>query len=443
MSAIQKQDKESFAILAKEIRRQQETLDLIASENIASPAVREAEATVFMNKYSEGYPGAWYYKGNDYVEEMVRLGQKRAKKLFKLQDEWSVNMFALSGAAANIGVYFGLLKPRVKIKNPDGSETEAGDTALGMRLDHGGHLSHGHKVTVTGKIFRFFHYGVTDEGYLDYDSVEKLAKEHKPKLIVCGASAYPRFIDFERFRNIADSVGALLMADVAHIAGLIAGGVHPSPFPYCHIVTTTTHKTLRGPRGALIFARNDIYAPGSKRSIAEAVDRSIFPGLQGGPHDHSVFAITVALGEALRPDFRRYCKQIVQNAKVLAKELVLRDFQIISGGTDNHLMLIDLTNKGLTGEEASERLYRAGIVVNKNAIPDDPRGPRDPSGMRLGTPSVTTRGMKEREMKMVAEWIDRVIQDAKEIPKVRLSWGTKRAGTTTLAKRLSFPSGSQ
>lgn len=419
MSALSRQDKEATVILAKEKKRQQETLDLIASENIASPAVREAESSEFMNKYSEGYPGAWYYKGNEYVEEMVRLGQKRAKKLYGLGDEWSVNMFALSGAAANIAVYFALLKSRTIARNPDGSETEEGDVALGMRLDQGGHLSHGHKVTVSGKIFRFFHYGITPEGYIDYEEVARLANEHRPKLIVCGASAYPRIVDFARFRQIADSVGAYLMADVAHIAGLIAGGVHPSPFPYCHIVTTTTHKTLRGPRGALIFARNDVQDFSGKRSIAEAIDRSVFPGLQGGPHDHSVFAITVALGEALKPQFKTYAKQIVKNAKALAAELTKRDFRLISGGTDNHLMLIDLTNKGITGEDASERLYQAGIVVNKNAIPNDPRGPRDPSGIRVGTPSVTTRGMKEKEMKLIAQWIDRVLRDEREIPKVR------------------------
>lgn len=419
MSALSRQDKESAAILAKEKKRQQETLTLIASENNASSAVREAESSEFMNKYSEGYPGAWYYKGNEYVEEMVRLGQKRAKKLFKLGDEWSVNMFALSGANANIGVYFALLKPKNMVRQSDGSVSEGGDTALGMRLDHGGHLSHGHKVTAAGKLFRFFQYGITTEGLIDYEEIERLAREHQPKLIVCGASAYPRFIDFARFRQIADSVGAYLMADVAHIAGLIAGGAHPSPFPYCHIVTTTTHKTLRGPRGALIFARNDVMDSSGKRSIAEAIDRSVFPGLQGGPHDHSVFAITVALGEALKPSFKLYSKQVVKNAKVLAQELMRYDFRLITGGTDNHLMLIDLTNKGIIGEAASERLYRAGLQVNKNAVPNDPRGPRDPSGIRVGTPSVTTRGMEEKEMKLIAGWIDRVIRDEKEIPKVR------------------------
>lgn len=420
MPAISRQDKESAAILVKEKKRQQETLDLIASENIASPAVREAESSEFMNKYSEGYPGAWYYKGNEYVEEMVRLGQKRAKKLFKLGDEWSVNMFALSGAAANIAVYFGILKPRMTVRGADGKETEEGDVALGMRLDHGGHLSHGHKVTAAGKLFRFFQYGITPDGVIDYDEIARLAVEHRPKLIVCGASAYPRFIDFARFRQIADSVGAYLMADIAHIAGLIAGGAHPSPFPYCHIVTTTTHKTLRGPRGALIFARNDVYLDETKkRSIADAIDRSVFPGLQGGPHDHSVFAITVALGEALKPSFVKYAKQIVKNAQVLAAELAKSDFRLVSGGTDNHLILVDLTNKGIIGEAASERLYQAGIQVNKNAIPNDPRGPRDPSGIRVGTPSATTRGMKEKEMKLIAKWIDRALRDEKEIPKVR------------------------
>lgn len=419
MSVLQKQDTQAVRVLAKEIKRQQETLDFIASENIASQAVREAEATVFMNKYSEGYPGAWYYKGNEFVEEMVLLGEKRAKKLFGLGNEWSVNMFALSGVAANLGVYFALLKPRIKVRQADGSEAEEGDTALGMKLDHGGHLSHGHPVTASGKLFRFFNYGVKEDGYIDYDEIEALAKKHHPKLIVCGASAYPRIIDFVRFRSIADSVGAYLMADVAHIAGLIAGGVHPSPFPHCHVVTTTTHKTLRGPRGALIFARTDVVDPSGKRSLGEAIDRSIFPGLQGGPHDHSVFAITVALGEALKPEFKKYARQIVRNANTLAIELGRRGLRLISGGTDNHLILVDLTSTGLGGEEASERLYRAGIVVNKNAIPNDPRPPKDPSGIRLGTPSVTTRGMKEKEMKILADCIARVLNDEKEIVKVR------------------------
>lgn len=421
MSALSRQDKEAWAILKKEEKRQEETLDLIASENSPSKAVREAESSIFMTKYSEGYPpkyGGFFYTGQENVIEVWEKIEERARKLFRYDTTWSVNPFALSGAYANLAVYFGLLKPRIKVKLPDGTETEEGDLTLAMKLDQGGHLSHGHKVTISGKVFRFIQYGVDAKGYIDYDEVERLAKEHKPRLIVCGASAYPRIIDFERFRQIADSCGAYLMADVAHIAGLIAGGVHPSPFPHCHIVTTTTHKTLRGPRGALIFAKNEVITTVNK-ALDDLARRGLFPGIQGGPHINSVFAIMVALGEAMKPSFKKYAAQIVKNAKVLADQLKKHGFSLVSDGTDNHLLLVDIAKTGLGGEEASARLYHAGIQTNKNAIPNDPRGPRDPSGIRLGTPYLTTRGMKEKEMKLIAEWIDQVLRDEREIPKVR------------------------
>lgn len=396
----------------------------IASENYASPAVREAGSSVATNKYSEGYPGARYYKGSEpAIDPIEILAQKRALKLFGLDENiWSVNVQAASGSEANLAVYGALLKPK-------GADE---DTALGMRLDSGGHLTHGFHVSFSGKLFHFEQYGLDENGYINYAEVERLADEFKPKLIVCGCSAYSRIVDFEKFGQIAKKHGALLMVDVAHIAGLIAGGVHPSPFPHCDIVTTTTHKTLRGPRGALIFAHKDNYplltkpayrsgreknkgwSASGKKSLFQLINSAVFPGLQGGPHNQQTMAIAVCLKEASTARFRAYAKKIVQNAQALAEELQKLGFDIVSGGTDNHLMLVDLRPFKVNGEEASEWLYQAGIVANKNAIPNDPLPPMKASGMRLGTPALTTRGMGPREVRQFAKWIHSVIANPSE-----------------------------
>lgn len=379
-------DKYVQNLITKEEKRQRDFINLIASENLASRDVREACASVFMNKYSEGYPGARYYPGNEYVDEIELLAQARARELFGLGKNWHVNVQALSGVPANMAVYYALLK--------------RGDTALGMKLDHGGHLSHGHKVTASGNLFKFLQYGVDKNNYIDYEEVERLAKKHKPKLIVSGASAYSRKIDYKRFKQIANKVGALHMTDMAHIAGLIAGHALPSPFPFCDIVTTTTHKTLRGPRGALIFCR---------KKFAKEIDKAVMPGLHGGPHDHQTAAIAVALEEASTEEFRKYAKQVINNSKTLAREFKRYSFNIVSGGTDNHLMLIDLRNTGLAGKEAETMLCGAGISVNRNAVPNDPNPPYRPSGIRIGTPAVTTRGMRKKEMILIAIWIKEIL----------------------------------
>lgn len=393
-------DKSLGRLNAKEEKRQTDTLNLIASENFMSPAVRMALASVVANKYAEGYPGARYYPGcAEAVDPIELLAQERALKLMKLNPKkWGVNVQALSGVPANLAVLHAFLKP--------------GDKAVGMKLSAGGHLSHGHSASVTGKIFEFHQYGLDKRGYIDYEEVERLAKKYEPKIIICGASAYARVIDFKRFGAIARRHKALLMADVAHIAGLIAAGAHPSPFPYADIVTTTTHKTLRGPRGALIYARGN---------LMPAINKSVFPGLQGGPHNNQTLAIAVALGEALRPAFKTYARQIVKNAKVLAQELQKYGFKVVSGGTDNHLLLLDLRESPISGGDAEKILYGAGIVANRNTVPEDPRKPFDPSGVRLGTPSLTTRGFKEKEMKMVASWIYRALTapDKKTVSAVR------------------------
>lgn len=411
---LQKTDPEIAAFNRLEEERQFWYADFIASENYASPAVREASASVNTNKYSEGYPGARYYKGSDIAIDPVEiLAQKRALALFALdEDTWGANVQPASGSEANFAVYGALLKQK--------NHPENEDVALGMRLDFGGHLTHGFHVSFSGKFFHFEQYGLDENEIIDYDQVEKLAETWKPKLIVCGASAYSRIIDFERFGGIAKKHGALLMADIAHIAGLIAGGVHPSPFPHCDIVTTTTHKTLRGPRGAIIFARKDILLvpPNSKdnkaKSLFQLINQAVFPGLQGGPHNQQTEAIAVCLKEASTPEFRAYVKCIVKNSQALAQSLQKYGFRIISAGTDNHLMLLDLRAFDVTGEDASEWLYRAGIVTNKNAIPNDPRPPRLASGIRLGTPAATTRGMGTREMKQFARWIYEIMQDHSE-----------------------------
>lgn len=389
---LKKIDPEIAKFILAETKRQQETLDLIPSENIVSGAVLEALGSPLTNKYSEGYAGKRYYAGNEVIDSVETLAQERARDVFHLGKEWHVNVQPYSGSPANLAVYVGLLKPGEKI--------------LGMSLPFGGHLTHGWKVSVTGKFYTAVQYTLTREGYLDYDEIAAFAKKEKPQIIVAGATAYPRIIDFEKFATIAHKVGAYLMVDMAHIAGLVAAGAHPSPFPHADIVTTTTHKTLRGPRGAIIFAnRNSKIAKNREVDIGVAIDKAVFPGLQGGPHDNQTAAIAVALKEASVPAFKKYGHQIVKNARALADALQKCGFELVSGGTDNHLLLIDLTNIEMSGREAQDRLEAVGIIANRNTIPYDTRSPFDPSGIRIGTPALTTRGMKEREMKLVARFI--------------------------------------
>ena len=383
---IRSQDPEIGDAVAKEYARQQRGLELIASENVISPAVMATMGTVLANKYAEGYPGKRYYGGCQYVDEVEEIARKRACKLFGAEH---ANVQPHCGANANLAVFFALLQP--------------GDTVLSMSLAHGGHLSHGSPVNISGKYFKIVPYGVSDDTQtIDYDEVERLAIENKPKLILAGASAYPRIIDFKRFREIADKVGAYLMVDMAHIAGLVAAGLHPSPVPYADVVTTTTHKTLRGPRGGLILCREQ---------YAKQIDKAIFPGTQGGPLMHIIAAKAVAFGEALTEDFKTYQQQIVTNAQVLSHELIAKGINLVSGGTDNHLMLLDLRGTGVTGKELEHRLDEVHITANKNAIPNDPESPFITSGLRIGTPAVTTRGFKEPEMKLIAGWIADIIKD--------------------------------
>jgi glycine hydroxymethyltransferase len=391
-------DKQVERLIKKEAARQKKDIDLIPSENFVSDDVREALGSVFTNKYAEGYPHARYYGGNQVVDEVEELARARALKLFKLSPKrWSVNVQPYSGSPANLAVLLALVPP--------------GETIMGLQLSMGGHLTHGHKVSATGKLWRSMQYEVDKKTErLDYDAIMRLAQREKPKLIVAGYTAYPRIIDWKKFRAIADAVGAYLMVDMSHIAGLIAGGAYPSPFPYADVVTTTTHKTLRGPRSALIFAnRESKIAEKNGVDIAKAVDKAVFPGLQGGPHVNQIAGIAVAMREADTPAFRTYAKQIVKNAKALAAELKKHNFRLVSGGTDSHLMLIDTMASGISGKEASERLEAAGIIANMNTIPHDPRKPMDPSGVRLGTPAVTTRGMKEKDMKKIAQKIAKVL----------------------------------
>lgn len=386
---LQKKHPKLARILAQETKRQESAINLIASENFASDAVLEALATPFTNKYAEGYAGKRYYFGNDLSDAVETSARDSLLRVFRLSPRtWSVNVQPYSGSTANFAVYAGLLKP--------------GDKVLAMALDQGGHLTHGHSASFTSKVWHFVHYGVEKDGRIDYDVVAKLARTHKPKLIICGGSAYARTIDFKKFSRIAKRAGALLMVDMSHFAGLVAGGAHPSPFPYADVVTTTTHKTLRGPRAALIFL---------KQALGDAIDKALFPGLQGGPHLNTIFSVAVMAEEALKPNFKTYARQIVKNAQVLAKALANRGFTVITGGTDTHLMLIDVTSLGYTGKTAGELLERAGIIVNKNAIPNDSRKPWDPSGIRLGTPAMTTRGMKEKEMRQIAAFISEVLID--------------------------------
>jgi len=372
-------DPEVGQAMNQELKRQRRNLELIASENIVSPAVLAAMGSVLTNKYAEGYPGKRYYGGCEAVDEVEKIAIERAKKLFGAD---CANVQPHSGAQANLAVYAAVLKP--------------GDTVMGMSLADGGHLTHGSPANLSGRLYNFVPYGITDEGYIDYDSFEAKAKEIQPKLIVAGASAYPRVIDFERIGKIAKSVNALYMVDMAHIAGLVAGGAHPSPVPYADIVTTTTHKTLGGPRGGLILC---------KEEFGPTVNKAIFPGMQGGPLMHIIAAKAVCFGEALKPEFSAYAEQIVKNAKVLAEELTKRGVNLVSGGTDNHLMLVDLRSMGVTGKEMSHRLDEVYITANKNAIPNDPEKPFVTSGIRLGTAAVTRRGLKEADMDKIAEYI--------------------------------------
>jgi glycine hydroxymethyltransferase len=402
-------------LISNEKRRQAETLDLIPSENIASNEVLNALGSIFTNKYAEGYPGARYYCGNKYVDELENVCRSRALDLFNLSDKkWAVNVQPYSGSPANLAVYLALATP---------SKKENGDIAtskiMGMRLDMGGHLTHGQPVSITGKFWNSVLYGVDEKTeMLDYDAILSLAKKEKPKIIVAGFTAYPRIIDFKKFREIADAVNAYLMVDMSHFAGLVAGKVYPSPFLYADVVTTTTHKSLRGPRGAMIFTNKESkIAEFYKVDISKAIDKAIMPGTQGGPHMNQIAATAVALKEDKSPAFKKYASQIVKNAKALSNELKKRGWRIVSGGTDTHLILIDVADRGIGGKEASERLESQGIILNKNTIPYDHRTPGDPSGIRLGTPALTTRGMKEPEMKKIAELIDEVLTKNKNVKK--------------------------
>lgn len=383
-AALAKTDPEIAALIEAEERRQADKIRLIPSENYVSAAVLAATASVLTNKYSEGYPGKRYYEGQQFIDPVETIAIDRAKALFGADH---ANVQPYSGTPCNLAVYLAFLEP--------------GDTFLSMELPHGGHLSHGSPVSISGKWLRAVHYGVSQEtGRIDYDQVRDVAKAERPKLIWAGGTAIPRIIDFEAFAEIARDVGAIFAADIAHIAGLIAGGAHPSPVPGADVVTTTTHKTLRGPRGAMLLC---------KEQHAPELDRAVFPGVQGGPHNHTTAAIAVALKEASEPDFARYAAQVVANAKALAEALIERGYNLVSGGTDNHLILVDLTETGVFGKVASKALDRAGIELNFNTVPFDPRKPFDPSGIRLGSPAVTSRGMRESEMLQIAEWIDRVI----------------------------------
>ncbi len=384
--ALQSFDPEVFAACDREMQRQQHNIELIASENIVSKAVLLAAGSVLTNKYAEGYPGKRYYGGCVYVDEVEEIARERAKKLFGAEH---ANVQPHSGANANLAAFFALLQP--------------GDTVLGMSLAHGGHLSHGSPVNISGKYFHVVSYGVDAEtGCIDYEEMRKTALACKPKMIIAGASAYPRVIDFAKCREIADEVGAYLMVDMAHIAGLVAAGVHPSPIPYADVVTTTTHKTLRGPRGGMILC---------KEALAKQIDKAIFPGTQGGPLMHIIAAKAVALGEALTDDFKAYQRQIVKNAKVLSEALMAKGLTLVSGGTDNHLMLLDLRGTDVTGKELEHRLDEVHITANKNAIPDDPQSPFITSGLRIGTPAVTSRGFKEPEMEKIAGFIADILGD--------------------------------
>jgi len=409
VSILKQFDPEIYEAIRLETERQEYKLELIASENIVSEAVLEALGNVMTNKYAEGYPGKRYYGGCEYVDIVENLAIERARKLFSCDH---VNVQPHSGSQANMAVYMSVLKP--------------GDTVLGMNLTHGGHLTHGSPVNFSGQLYNIVFYGVRKDNHrIDYDQARDLAKQHRPKMIVVGASAYPRVIDFKAFRDIADEVNAVVMADIAHIAGLIIAGLHPSPVPHAEFVTTTTHKTLRGPRGGMIMCMAD---------YAKVLDKEIFPGIQGGPLMHVIAAKAVALKEALHPSFIEYQKQIVANAKVLAVELVGKGYDLVSGGTDNHLMLVDLTKKDITGKEAEEALVKAGITVNKNTIPFETRSPFVTSGIRIGTPAATTKGMKEAEMRIIAGFIDEAMKNRNDEAKL----SSIKAKVAELCRRFPF-----
>ncbi len=387
-------DKQIEKLIQSEKKRQKSVINLIASENYVSDDVLEALGSELTNKYAEGYSSLRYYGGNEFSDKIETLCKDRALKLFGLSEKkWHVNVQPLSGSPANLAVYAALVSPHGKI--------------MGMSLDHGGHLTHGHKVSITGKFWNQIPYGVDRSSeIINYKDLKKIAVEHKPDIIVAGFTAYPRTIDFDKFREIADACGAYLLVDMSHIAGLIAGGAYPSPFPYADIVTTTVHKTLRGPRSAMIFVRKD------ERNLDKLIDKAVFPGLQGGPHLNQIAAVAVALKEADSPAFKKYISQVVKNAKVLANELMRLDWRVVSGGTDSHLVLVDtwMGGKGIPGKEASSRLEKEGIIVNKNTIPFDSRSPFDPSGIRLGTAAETTRGKKEKDMLEIARKINKILR---------------------------------
>jgi glycine hydroxymethyltransferase len=386
MESVKVLDPEIYSLIMQEERRQADKIRLIASENYVSKAILETTGSILTNKYSEGYAGKRYYEGQQLIDQVEELAIKRAKALFGAEH---ANVQPYSGSPANIATYLAFLNP--------------GDTILGMALPHGGHLTHGAKVSISGRYFDAQSYELdAATGLINYDTIRLKALAVRPKIIIAGHSAYPRFLDFKKFREIADEVNALLMVDMAHFAGLVAGGVHPSPIPYADVVTTTTHKSLRGPRGAMILC---------KAKHAQAIDKAVFPGVQGGPHDNTTAAIAVALKEAATDSFRNYAAQIVKNAKTLAESLMAKGFTLITNGTDNHLMLVDLTNKNISGKTAAKALDKAGIVLNYNAIPFDKRKPFDPSGIRIGTPAVTSRGFKETEMLLISSFIDKVIAD--------------------------------
>ncbi|NCU41692.1 MAG: serine hydroxymethyltransferase [Candidatus Moranbacteria bacterium] len=394
---IQKSDPKISYLIAKELQRQEEGMELIPSENYASPAVLVALSSVFTNKYSEGYPGKRYYGGQENVDAVENLALSRAKKLFGAEH---CNVQPLSGAPANLAVYSALLNP--------------GDTILGMDLSHGGHLTHGHPVTLPAKIYHFERYKTEANGKIDYEKLRKIAKKVKPKILLAGFSSYTRKINYTTFKKIAQEVGAISMFDMAHVAGLVAGRVYPNPVSYFDIVTTTTHKSLRGPRGGMILC---------KKEFAQAIDKAVFPGLQGGPHENNIASKAVAFGEALLPSFQVYAKQVIMNAKILEKEFKKRKYHLVFGGTDSHMLVIDIVkSRGMTGKQAQDILDEVGITLNKNVIPDDPRGPMDPSGIRLGTPAITTRGMKEIEMTIIVDFIDRAFLSSgksKELGNIR------------------------
>lgn len=405
---LQTTDPAIAGLIKEEANRQREVLEMIPSENYSSTAVREAIGSVLTNKYSEGYPHKRYYQGNQFIDEAEDLAIGRAKKLFGVPH---VNVQPYSGSPANSAVYFGLLEP--------------GDTIMGLKLSGGGHLTHGHPaVTFSGKYFRSVQYDVTEEGIIDLEYVARLAEKEKPKIIVVGTTAYPRIYDWKAWRQIADSVGALFLADISHIVGLIVGGVHPSPVPYADVIMTTTHKTLRGPRGAILMVtgRGLVKDP----AMGEKIDKAVFPGLQGGPHDNVTAGIAVALKEAATPAFKRYAKQVVRNARVLANTLLGQGLALSTGGTDNHLMVVDLRPQGVIGNIVAEALEVAGIVVNRNSVPHDPNPPFYPSGIRLGTPAITTRGMGEKEMRQIGTWIGQVIR---EVSHYRLPEQKEKRGT--------------